>query len=561
MGNNRSLRVAVEGCGHGKLDSIYASIDKTCEINGWPGIDILIIGGDFQAVRNAYDLNCMSAPMKYREMGDFHEYYSGARKAPYLTIFVGGNHEASNHLWELYYGGWVAPNIFYVGAANVIRVGPLRIAGLSGIWKGYNYRKPHYERLPYSSHDVKSTYHVRELDVRKLLQLRTQVDVGISHDWPQGVEWKGDYRDLFRKKSLFEADAREGQLGSIAAKQVLERLRPSYWFSAHLHIKYSAVVNHGNVLRQPKGAPPAPQESSNKVFLRNEDEIDLDMMDDDEPNQPTIPEKFQIISDPDEIELALNEGNSVKNVNADQKKDASVGSDIPEEIRARLPESFAYPLNPDSAVTPRQQPQSPPLDITNDITRFLALDKCLPRRNFLQILEIASISEGSPNGESPVQLEYDKEWLAITRVFANELQLGDPDARVPPLKDEATYRSLIIEQEEWIEQNVVKSGKMVIPQNFELTAPVYDPTQVPKVSQQPREYNNPQTKAFCELLQIKNAFDSSEEDIAARLKAGPRTEHQRMNNRGGKSFGKGGSRGRQGGGGHRGRGRGRGGSY
>src|SRR6266480_5675949 len=118
----------------------------------------------------------MSVPQKYREIGDFHEYYSGSRVAPYLTVFVGGNHEASNHLFELYYGGWVAPNIYYMGAANVLHCGPFRIAGLSGIWKGYDYDKPHFERLPYNRDDVQSLYHVRELDVRKLLQIRTQVD-------------------------------------------------------------------------------------------------------------------------------------------------------------------------------------------------------------------------------------------------------------------------------------------------------------------------------------------------------------------------------------------------
>lgn len=32
-----------------------------------------------------------------------------------LTVFIGGNHEASNHLQELPYGGWVAPNIYYLG--------------------------------------------------------------------------------------------------------------------------------------------------------------------------------------------------------------------------------------------------------------------------------------------------------------------------------------------------------------------------------------------------------------------------------------------------------------
>ena len=181
------IRLAIEGCGHGTLHAIYASIEQACKIKGWPGVDLLIIGGDFQSVRNAYDLNCVAMPAKYREMCDFHEYYSGAREAPYLTVFVGGNHEASNYLFELYYGGWVAKNIYYMGAASVVRLGPLRIAGLSGIWKSYNFRKPHYERLPYNESDMKSIYHVREIDVRKLQQVRTQVDIGISHDWPRQI--------------------------------------------------------------------------------------------------------------------------------------------------------------------------------------------------------------------------------------------------------------------------------------------------------------------------------------------------------------------------------------
>ncbi len=166
---------------------------------------MLIIGGDFQAVRNAADLTVMSCPLKYRAIGDFHEYYSGARTAPYLTVFIGGNHEAAGYLWELYYGGWAAPNIYYLGAANVLRLGPLRIAGLSGIWKGFDYKRPHHERLPFGPGDVKSFYHVRELDVRKLLLLRTQVDVGLSHDWSRGIERHGNERHLFKMKPDFVA--------------------------------------------------------------------------------------------------------------------------------------------------------------------------------------------------------------------------------------------------------------------------------------------------------------------------------------------------------------------
>lgn len=36
--------------GHGVLHAIYASVDKACAEKGWPGVDLLIIGGDFQVI-------------------------------------------------------------------------------------------------------------------------------------------------------------------------------------------------------------------------------------------------------------------------------------------------------------------------------------------------------------------------------------------------------------------------------------------------------------------------------------------------------------------------------
>jgi hypothetical protein len=45
---------------------------------------------------------CIAMPAKYRVLGDFADYYAGRKKAPVLTIFIGGNHEASNYLNELY---------------------------------------------------------------------------------------------------------------------------------------------------------------------------------------------------------------------------------------------------------------------------------------------------------------------------------------------------------------------------------------------------------------------------------------------------------------------------
>jgi hypothetical protein len=52
-----AMRVAVQGCCHGELDKIYASIQLIHE--KYSKIDLLIICGDFQSIRNNADLQSM----------------------------------------------------------------------------------------------------------------------------------------------------------------------------------------------------------------------------------------------------------------------------------------------------------------------------------------------------------------------------------------------------------------------------------------------------------------------------------------------------------------------
>lgn len=586
LGERESVRLAIEGCGHGTLHAIYASVEEACKRKGWPEVDLLIIGGDFQAVRNAYDLNCVSMPAKYRSMCDFHEYYSGQRKAPYLTIFVGGNHEASNYLFELYYGGWVAPNIYYMGAANVLRFGPLRIAGLSGIWKGYNYRKPHHERLPYNESDVKSIYHVRELDVRKLLQIRSPVDIGISHDWPKGVEWKGDYKQLFRFKKHLEDDAKTGQLGSVAAQQVMDRLRPHFWFSAHLHCKYAAIVEHDQDKVPQQSAPANAHmnghtKNDDEINLddeevdvatngieqgaKNGDEIDLDMEDEDvsKGNGQGGFNSATATGNTDEIDLELEgdedgfapvaPGQGLDDVKVSVANNTTVDAPVltADEARAALPAAFNRRPVPDTV--------EHPADITNKTTHFLALDKCVPNHHFLQLMSVP-FDYAPSKIERPFKLCHDPEWLAITRMFALDepLVVGKPDARPTPPKSQAEYRDRIASIQRTFEQDGMP--ELQLPENFEITAPVYDGGNwnLPQYSSV-EEYPNPQTAWFCKNVGIPNPFEITAEERAARLAAGPRSdpEAERFagSGRGRRDFGRG-----RGGGFGRGRGRGRGGN-
>lgn len=770
-------------------------------------------------------------------MADFHEYYSGARVAPYLTIFIGGNHEASNHLFELYYGGWVAPGIYYLGAANVLRFGPLRIAGLTGIWKPYDYPKPHFERLPYNQEEVGSIYHVRELDTRKLLSLRSQVDIGLSHDWPQGIEMFGDHRWLFKSKSGFLADSQSGRLGSVAAKQCLERLRPPYWFSAHLHTKFGAIVHHGetegkvnagvpsvqmtttqssasnnhsNNKRQSSSSPKigpnngdhqrvsawqqfhiqakkteaeerdqimreeterrgeeirtgirqtpkytfdetfhqidagealerkvistttqqvsnhstsngpepvpnldgcgfsrankrqrfrspdtpdsenagtksAPQNSqvdgagasvattitrATLDAIANPDAIDIDMSDEEEEDEDnhkakasgkdTTPLMRPIpVTQPLSISVSQRTQANLRDVSFSMSEESEDGgvklNPLASTFSPSLPPTPSLvsngPTSKDSLVSPRRSsdsdldpeatsfqpktstasittfdtvlkspvepPPKPketqnesnevseemraqlaalssnfsqkseevkpsaslpfPTEITNKTTNFLALGKCEPYQEFLQLLEINSITGPEMPINRPIKLSYDPEWLAIQRVFAPELNLGGhAHDKTPPHRGETHYREQILKEQEWITEHVVKAGRLEIPEDFSITAPVYDPKLNVSPHEMPREVTNPQTTAFCNLIGIENKFDIPEEERDARMSQGPKPEsagwlasrerrgvhgghHRRGGGRGGSTGGsshRGGRGGSRGGRGGRGRGRG-----
>lgn len=70
------------------------------------------------------------------------------------------------------------------------------------------------------------------------------IDIFLSHDWPRGIYYYGSTEDLLRKKKFLRQEVESNTLGSPAAEELLAHLQPSYWFSAHLHVKFAAVMQH-----------------------------------------------------------------------------------------------------------------------------------------------------------------------------------------------------------------------------------------------------------------------------------------------------------------------------
>ncbi|KJP86887.1 hypothetical protein AK88_03500 [Plasmodium fragile] len=238
--------IAVVGCTHGELNFIYATIEKLEYDNNFK-VDLLICCGDFECVRYGVDNDCMNVPNKYKkEENDFKDYFTGKRKARVLTIFIGGNHEAVNVLKQLYYGGWVAPNIYFLGYSNIHNINDLRICSLSGIYKKYNFYKRYNEHYPYDDISKVSSYHIRKYELEKLKLLKEKVDIVVTHDWPNNIEKHGDMHDLLRRKFHFQSDIYNNTLGNPHTEFLLNKLKPYFWFSSHLHVKYSAIYLHGD---------------------------------------------------------------------------------------------------------------------------------------------------------------------------------------------------------------------------------------------------------------------------------------------------------------------------
>ncbi|TDL18927.1 DBR1-domain-containing protein [Rickenella mellea] len=453
------MKVAIEGCCHGQLNAIYKHIAELEAKDNYK-VDLLICCGDFQAMRNRQDLQCMAAPEKYRDMGDFHSYYTGERTAPMLTLVIGGNHEASAYLWELYHGGWLAPNIYFLGHAGCVQVNGVRIAGTSGIFKGNDFHQGHWEKLPYTSGSMRSIYHVREYNIKRL-SLLSSPNIVISHDWPQGIEHHGDLRYLLQRKPFFRGDIASGQLGSPPLMGLLKVLKPDWWFSAHLHVRFTGSVLH-DADDQPTAGPPT---------VENPDEISIEDEDDD-----TTSKEANTLQTPQPTE--------------DQNPDEIV---LDEEI-----ETVA----------------TPPKPVIQRETKFIALDKCLPRRQFLEVIDIPTTpvrprsGKDKPDSNAP-RLTFDPEWLAVTRAFHPFLSTTRHQPRMP---DEEQAREMVRTELEWVLANVgdkaERDGLRDVDecQVFWATAPGPGGEQGDK-SNQPPWYTNPQTVAFCAMLEIDNKIN------------------------------------------------------
>jgi lariat debranching enzyme len=209
----------------------------------------------------------------------------------------------------------------------------------------------------------------------------------------------------------------ENSLGSPPAYELLRKLRPSYWFSAHMHVRFQATVRH---------------DTMDRATAANTNTVEDD-------------------------------GTHTKDTNTTQ----SVAPGLSHTCRPDLP---------------------------GLMTQFLALDKCLPRRQYLAFVNVPI------DTSAPKELQFDLEWLAILRK-THHLSAGDRKQLVHP---PASVDHVTEAEIEWVRDRLGNNAS--IPKNFHATIPTFVEQHLeerPLPSPLPR-MGNPQTDQLLELLDLEH---------------------------------------------------------
>lgn len=217
----------------------------------------------------------------------------------------------------------------------------------------------------------------------------------MSHDWPVRIPKYGDTQSLLRRKSFFRKEVETDTLGSPPLQQLLEKLQPSMWFAAHLHVKFAAVFEHGkgSLPPPPLQASAAPQDEEPVPVAANPDEINIEDDFDDEPpcphhNAEVPPANGTASTNPDEI--AIDDEDEFNDPPANEARAALAvdeSADRVEAVRKQEGPGAATGIigtNVPVADSDTNGPSAAPAE-TPRLTKFLALDKPGRGRDFLQV--------------------------------------------------------------------------------------------------------------------------------------------------------------------------------
>lgn len=144
----------------------------------------------------------------------------------------------------------MAPNIYYLGYAGVVNYKGIRIGGVSGLYVEADYHKGHFELPPYDKNTIRSVSRCREQEMFRLKQLSGAIDIMLSHNWPRNIADYANEEELDKFWTSYgyckanRKIANFFSFGSPPCRELLQKLKPKYWFSGSKIRKFVSIVPH-----------------------------------------------------------------------------------------------------------------------------------------------------------------------------------------------------------------------------------------------------------------------------------------------------------------------------
>ena len=241
------MRFAVIGDVHGKFELLARLLEVLRDRHGvelaFQVGDLAYLSSDDPRYLKVLKLaGPQTSPLIYDSFDDMAQalhFLRGEIELPVPVYFVGGNHEDWPHLalveekakeQGLRPPYEIAPNLFFLGQAEVLEVAGVRVVALSGI----------YDRIRWelcTTSPRKLYYHNQEDEERLLLEA-PGADLLVAHEWPvklvQGATWE---------------EVAYATIGSPTVDRLIRHFRPVLSFHGHIH-------RYGEGVRGPVGKRP-----------------------------------------------------------------------------------------------------------------------------------------------------------------------------------------------------------------------------------------------------------------------------------------------------------------
>ena len=225
----RKTTFALIGDVHGYTHPMVALLERV-QRKMKLSLDFALQVGDFEPHRHEEDLRSMSAPSKYKQLGDYADFHDGRARFPCPIYFIGGNHEPYGWLEQHPEGFTLSPRCHYLGRTSSMHMPDidLRIGGLTGIYEEevFSLQRPSIELIDHISNKEFITF--REEDVDAMLSL-PKPDVLLLHDWPEGMR---------------SSASRQGSSGNAYARLLVDLLEPKLVACGHMHHAHEEVIAH-----------------------------------------------------------------------------------------------------------------------------------------------------------------------------------------------------------------------------------------------------------------------------------------------------------------------------